>query len=140
MLRSNYGLSFARVVPYLCKLFAYYKDSVAGFDPSLGTLNEVFLFADESVTTTGSITNLSQETGPWQIQLDGSIKAQFTNAAGDSGVGTPPVPPVQIFTIPSIDPNPSYFGSANYSSSLTTSISGSFSDRYRFGWSLCNHI
>src|SRR5262245_52901224 len=81
----------------------------AGFDPAIGSLNTVFLHADESVTTTGSITNLSQYTGPWQVQLDGSLKALFTNSAGSSGLGTPPVVPFKLVTIPSIDPNTTQF-------------------------------
>jgi len=152
----------------------------AGFDPTLGTLNSVSLYADESMTTTGSITNLSQYTGPWQIQLDGGVHVLFTNAAGVSGIGSPPVVPAKFVTVPSIDPNTPYVanistadlnsvvldanlvlvgesvaqffeagpisGNLNaggvsqisvpdgvtYSSSLTTSISGSFSVIYNY--------
>jgi hypothetical protein len=78
-----------------------------GFDPSLGTLNDVRLHADETITTSGSITNLSQYAGPWQLLLSGSIKALFTNSGGFS-TGTPPVPPVTGLRIPFIAPNTTY--------------------------------
>lgn len=152
----------------------------AGFDPTLGTLNRVLLHADESLTTTGSITNQSEYTDLWRVTLDGSIRALFTNSAGSTGIGTPPVPPTRTVTIPSIAPDATYLVSVStadvndvglaastilgggtvaeffqagpitanlhadggahisvpsgvtYSSSLTTSISGSFSVVYDY--------
>jgi len=65
----------------------------AGFDSSLGTLNDVSLHANETVTLSGSITNLSSsDEGPWGGSAGGELKAIFTNSAGAS-TGTPPVVP-----------------------------------------------
>jgi hypothetical protein len=80
----------------------------SGFDPTLGSLNMVFLDAEESVTTIGSISNLSQYTGPWGINLSGELTTQFTNSAGSSGISTPTVVPFGNATIPFIDPNTTY--------------------------------
>jgi hypothetical protein len=76
----------------------------AGFDPAFGTLTRVSLFANEFITTTGSITNLSDYAGDWDVILYGSIRATFTNSAGSSGLVTPPVPPIKRYTIASIAP------------------------------------
>jgi hypothetical protein len=79
-----------------------------GFDPSLGTLNDVRLHADESITASGSITNLSQYAGPWSLALTGSLSVAFTNSAGFSA-RTPPVVPAGGLQIPFIAPNTTYF-------------------------------
>jgi hypothetical protein len=80
----------------------------AGFDPTLGTLTEVILHADESLTTTGSITNLSDDTGSWHVLTGASVHVDFTNSLGASGVGTPPVVPTKSLTISTIDPNTAF--------------------------------
>jgi hypothetical protein len=79
-----------------------------GFDPSLGTLNFVVVHADQSITATGSITNLSQYTGPWTVTVGGSTTVVFTNSAGFS-LRSPFVGPIRPLPIPFIAPNTTYF-------------------------------
>jgi len=79
-----------------------------GFDPSLGTLDDVRIHADDTVTASGSITNsTSQDAGPSHLRIEGFMKAIFTNSAGFSA-GTPPLDALQTFQIPAISSNTTY--------------------------------
>jgi hypothetical protein len=106
-----------------------------GFDSRLGTLNDVEVSADETVTLSGSITNLSQyDAGPWGGFAGGGLTVKFANSAGLS-INTPPVVPTGPlrFPFPFIPPNTTYLVDASQADVNGVDFTGTFQQAFEGG-------